>query len=178
MVACNDYILLECCIYRLLKFHFADSPSYGRLLDLFLEVGWRRVLLRVCSCQGARACARHARAHSHTRTCALVPPDNAQSTHTHKHTHTHFNPHTCILCTLRTSQVTYQTSHGQLLDLTTAPPGHIDLGRYTMVRRAHCASGGHTHTRARARARRRDACLQWRPRCVARVLWQRQQAAR
>lgn len=38
MIACNDYIMLECCIYRLLKFHFADSPSYGRLLDLFLEV--------------------------------------------------------------------------------------------------------------------------------------------
>lgn len=65
MVACNDYILLECCIYRLLKFHFGDSPHYGRLLDLFLET-------------------------------------------------------------------TYQTSHGQLLDLTTAPPGNIDLSRYTM----------------------------------------------
>lgn len=39
MVACNDYILLECCIYRLLKFHFGDSAHYGRLLDLFLEVG-------------------------------------------------------------------------------------------------------------------------------------------
>eukprot|EP00775_Hariotina_reticulata_P012243 gene12243-12380_t len=65
MIACNDYILLECCIYRVLKFHFADSPAYGRLLDLFLET-------------------------------------------------------------------TYQTSHGQLLDLTTAPPGHIDLSRYTM----------------------------------------------
>lgn len=65
MVACNDYILLECCIYRLLKFHFAHHTHYGRLLDLFLET-------------------------------------------------------------------TYQTSHGQLLDLTTAPPGHIDLSRYTM----------------------------------------------
>jgi farnesyl diphosphate synthase len=29
-------------------------------------------------------------------------------------------------------QTTYQTSHGQLLDLTTAPPGTIDLSRYTM----------------------------------------------
>jgi farnesyl diphosphate synthase len=29
-------------------------------------------------------------------------------------------------------QTTYQTSHGQLLDLTTAPPGNIDLSRYTM----------------------------------------------
>ncbi|WIA39084.1 hypothetical protein OEZ86_005226 [Tetradesmus obliquus] len=65
MVACNDYILLECCIYRILKFHFGGSTAYGQLLELFLET-------------------------------------------------------------------TYQTSHGQLLDLTTAPPGHIDLSRYSM----------------------------------------------
>lgn len=30
------------------------------------------------------------------------------------------------------SQVTYQTSHGQLLDLITAPPGTVDLSRYSM----------------------------------------------
>jgi len=65
MVACNDYILLECCIYRLLKFHFAGASNYPQILDLFLET-------------------------------------------------------------------TYQTSHGQLLDLTTAPPGAVDLSRYTM----------------------------------------------
>lgn len=29
-------------------------------------------------------------------------------------------------------QTTYQTAHGQLLDLTTAPPGAIDLSRYSM----------------------------------------------
>jgi hypothetical protein len=38
MVACNDYILLECCIYRILKFHFGGSAAYGQLLELFLEV--------------------------------------------------------------------------------------------------------------------------------------------
>lgn len=38
MVACNDYILLECCIYRILKFHFSGSAAYGQLLELFLEV--------------------------------------------------------------------------------------------------------------------------------------------
>ncbi|KAF8064640.1 FPS1 [Scenedesmus sp. PABB004] len=65
MVACNDYILLEACIYRILKAHFAATPGYARLLDLFLET-------------------------------------------------------------------TYQTAHGQLLDLTTAPPGAEDLSRYTM----------------------------------------------
>jgi farnesyl diphosphate synthase len=41
MVACNDYILLECCIYRLLKFHFAGASNYTQILDLFLEVGRR-----------------------------------------------------------------------------------------------------------------------------------------
>ena len=38
MIACNDYILLECCIYRLLKFHFAGASNYPQILDLFLEV--------------------------------------------------------------------------------------------------------------------------------------------
>eukprot|EP00877_Chromochloris_zofingiensis_P000555 jgi/Chrzof1/104/Cz01g03190.t1 len=65
MIACNDYILLECCMFRILKQHFASSPSYVKLLDLFHEV-------------------------------------------------------------------TYQTSHGQLLDLITAPPGTVDLSRYSM----------------------------------------------
>ncbi|GBF93349.1 farnesyl diphosphate synthase [Raphidocelis subcapitata] len=65
MIACNDYILLECALYRVLRLHFADHGSYAPLLDLFHEV-------------------------------------------------------------------TYQTAHGQLLDLTTAPPaGAIDLARFT-----------------------------------------------
>ncbi len=29
-------------------------------------------------------------------------------------------------------QITYQTSHGQLLDLTTAPIGSVDLSKYTL----------------------------------------------
>ena len=29
-------------------------------------------------------------------------------------------------------QVTFQTSHGQLLDLTTAPIGSVDLSKYTL----------------------------------------------
>jgi farnesyl diphosphate synthase len=37
-----------------------------------------------------------------------------------------------LLLLLLLLQTTYQTSHGQLLDLTTAPPGAIDLSRYTM----------------------------------------------
>lgn len=38
MIACNDYILLECCIYRVLKKHFRSHAAYGQLMDLFHEV--------------------------------------------------------------------------------------------------------------------------------------------
>jgi len=38
MVACNDYILLESCIYRILQRHFAAAPYYAQLLELFHEV--------------------------------------------------------------------------------------------------------------------------------------------
>lgn len=38
MVACNDYILLECCIYRVLRSQFKGHPAYAQLLDLFHEV--------------------------------------------------------------------------------------------------------------------------------------------
>ena len=64
LVAINDGIILESCIYRILKKHFNAHPAYVHLLDLFHEV-------------------------------------------------------------------THQTSHGQLLDTTTAPIGTVDLTRYT-----------------------------------------------
>ncbi len=38
MVACNDYILLESCIYRILQRHFSLLPYYAQLLELFHEV--------------------------------------------------------------------------------------------------------------------------------------------
>ena len=38
MVACNDYIILESCIYRVLKKHFARRSFYPQLLDIFHEV--------------------------------------------------------------------------------------------------------------------------------------------
>ncbi|KAK9807629.1 hypothetical protein WJX72_004700 [[Myrmecia] bisecta] len=65
LVACNDSIILEACIYRILKTHFGKSEYYTQLLDLFHET-------------------------------------------------------------------TYQTSHGQLLDLITAPIGTVDLSKYTL----------------------------------------------
>lgn len=37
-VAINDGIILESCIYRILKSHFRSSPYYTELLDLFHEV--------------------------------------------------------------------------------------------------------------------------------------------
>lgn len=47
MIACNDYILLECFIYRLLKFHMASHPLYAQVLDLFHEVSDAVSTLRV-----------------------------------------------------------------------------------------------------------------------------------
>ena len=38
LVACNDYIILESCIYRVLKKHFAGKSYYPLLLDFFHEV--------------------------------------------------------------------------------------------------------------------------------------------
>ena len=38
MVACNDYILLESCMYRVLQKQFSASSYYVRLLELFHEV--------------------------------------------------------------------------------------------------------------------------------------------
>lgn len=37
-VAINDGILLESCMYRILKKHFKSTPYYTELLDLFHEV--------------------------------------------------------------------------------------------------------------------------------------------
>jgi farnesyl diphosphate synthase len=64
LVAINDGIVLESCIYRILQKHFRRTPQYMHLLELFHET-------------------------------------------------------------------THQTSHGQLLDLITAPIGTVDLKRYT-----------------------------------------------
>ncbi|XP_036906461.1 farnesyl pyrophosphate synthase isoform X2 [Sturnira hondurensis] len=65
--AINDAVLLEACIYRLLKFYCREQPFYLNLIELFL-------------------------------------------------------------------QISYQTEIGQALDLTTAPKGSVDLGRYTEKR--------------------------------------------
>lgn len=35
LLACNDYIVLESCLYRILSKHFGTTPYYARLLDLF-----------------------------------------------------------------------------------------------------------------------------------------------
>lgn len=65
LVAINDGIVLESCIYRILQKHFRGTPYYTQLMELFHET-------------------------------------------------------------------THQTSHGQLLDLITAPIGTVDLKRYTI----------------------------------------------
>ena len=38
LVACNDYIILESCIYRILQQHLRQHPSYAEILELFHEV--------------------------------------------------------------------------------------------------------------------------------------------
>ncbi len=40
-------------------------------------------------------------------------------------------PSTALTPQLHRPQTTFQTSHGQLLDLTTAPIGSVDLAKYT-----------------------------------------------
>ena len=37
-MACNDYILLETCLYRILQRHFRQTSHYTQILDLFHEV--------------------------------------------------------------------------------------------------------------------------------------------
>ena len=39
-MACNDYIVLESCIYRILQKHFAGQECYTQLLTIFHEVSW------------------------------------------------------------------------------------------------------------------------------------------
>ena len=46
-MACNDYIILESCIYRILKKHFGSQPYYAQLLDFFHEV---------CDCSDSTCC--------------------------------------------------------------------------------------------------------------------------
>ncbi len=38
LIACNDYILLECCIYSIISKHFSGHPAELRILKLFHEV--------------------------------------------------------------------------------------------------------------------------------------------
>ena len=39
MVAVNDGIILESCMYRILQRHFRATPYYVQLLEIFHEVG-------------------------------------------------------------------------------------------------------------------------------------------
>ena len=38
MIAVNDGIILESCIYRILQRHFRETPYYVQLLEIFHEV--------------------------------------------------------------------------------------------------------------------------------------------
>jgi Polyprenyl synthetase len=43
LVAINDGIVLESCIYRILQKYFRRSPQYAHLLELFHEVKYMRM---------------------------------------------------------------------------------------------------------------------------------------
>ena len=51
LIAANDSIVLESCIYRILQKHFRTSPAYPQLLELFHEVHFLTVSLAL-SCLG------------------------------------------------------------------------------------------------------------------------------
>jgi len=52
LIACNDYILIECCIYRIIKHNFSGHPAYVQIMDLFHEVRSEHALLML----GAHQC--------------------------------------------------------------------------------------------------------------------------
>ncbi len=58
--------------------------------------------------------------------------DGIQAGPSHAQTRTSFPPYTSPLALNTVDQVTFQTSHGQQLDLITAPIGTVDLSKYTL----------------------------------------------
>ena len=133
MVACNDYILVESCIYRILQRHFSAAPYYAQLLELFHEVRL------VSPCRRMHACMQgvgwHALGPARLSAVSCMPSLLAnllegKATHSRSlHAWAHEMParpeRACA------AQTTHQTAHGQLLDIATAPIGTVDLSRYT-----------------------------------------------
>lgn len=74
MVACNDYIILESCIYRILKKHFAGRSFYPQLLDFFHEV---LALHLVLSHAAKRLSFVALRRRCHTNEKSVVSPEAA-----------------------------------------------------------------------------------------------------
>ena len=130
-MACNDYIILESCIYRVLKKHFAGKTYYPLLLDFFHEVSPSMHLIgscmkaaksphfhHDCMCSGRPA---HDAAVADTRR-AIVRATSVRPWDRHMR---------MVLTSACEAQTTHQTAHGQLLDITTAPIGTVDLSKYT-----------------------------------------------
>ena len=119
LVAINDGIILESCIYRILKKHFGSQQYYADLLDLFHEVkclaGRFSRLSKVpnadCRALQHSVCCCASKAMRRLPHCcvAVLPMCNQVAAH-------------ALLCALQT---THQTAHGQLLDLITAPIGTV-----------------------------------------------------
>ena len=132
MVAINDGILLESCIFRILQRHFREQPCYVQLMELFHEV---IPPAHPASFPGTWQCWR-------TDYAFITNADAVQRTHggcqlilqvrIFKQLHLCMIPPVSIRrCACLTHdvccgmQTTYQTSHGQLLDLITAPIGTV-----------------------------------------------------
>lgn len=148
LIACNDYILIECCIYRIIKHHFGGHPSYVQLMEIFHEVRTRsappplRQQPRATQPAGAAFPAsralqalpagsvRRGRARASASTPPSPPPSPSaprasvdRSAGCVVTTQAKMVTTWALTPTLARAQVTFQTSHGQLLDLITAAPG-------------------------------------------------------
>ena len=136
MVAVNDGILLEACIFRILQRHFRDQQYYVQLMELFHEVHyyWRSL----CRRSKSRTC-RQAMLWSSGNSLnidegtldvmqmfAHLPTCDARRwwLPSCKGMCSPLNFTEGDSCSLL-AQTTYQTSHGQLLDLITAPIGTV-----------------------------------------------------
>lgn len=175
MVAINDGIILEACIYRILKKHFGWVGGC-RLAGRWLA-GWlgRRPRLPPPSARSPARAASTAGATPATITATAAPCPASRCCCCRPlccHPHCHPRPSAatrsalpCYTALLELfHEVTYQTAHGQLLDTTTAPIGTVRAGRGALqgqqnrgaagcgCKHGCCAAAGH-----RRRAHRHGA---------------------
>ena len=73
LVACNDYILIESCLFRLLRLNLGGHPRYAQLLELFHEVpALQHALGATVLSQGCRLLAGQAQQYALEPRCCLA----------------------------------------------------------------------------------------------------------